>query len=930
MTRVQRKLLVQTLMLGGALTVAVTFLDHVGRLGPLERWLYDRRAAHNQRWTPPPTDKLVHVDIDDRAIEVIGRFPWKRSVLAALLDELDAAGAKAIALDLIFPDVEDAEQDSILAASIERAGNVMLPVSLTIKEKVSTQYARFVNALTGDLELTEQELTEQVAADDPSVRDMDPVHFRRQYYAVRRKAMFRRISQEMAAGRTTLGDLRTALLPRTGSLYTGSVHLRLLEAQFRHVQAMQQIGRLAVDAPADIGRIVASTDKLPPHAQFASRAAATCFVDYLPDDDGVLRTVPLWAYDDGRLYPHFGLALACRMLDVPIEAVTVEADAVTIPQAGEKAIVLPVYEKHVASLGQPVAALFDVPWRGPQTDWWLMYDPQRQRPVNHLPISQVWEVTQTSRKIESNMLTFDDALLYVTSLTTFMDEQAMAEYQAGRPALDDLPPRLAERDELMKLFPPADLEQLLNADEAELSEDERDLQRSIRDLRQIPIVVEQLSAQLARQTARLAEQVQGRAALVGWTATGVVADFVPTSLHYSCPGPVVHGAVFNAIMTRDFWRRAPRWVTPVLTLLIGLAVTAMVARMPPLWSTIASLAVGFGYFLANGIWLFDRANLIVGAAGPLVAVGLVWSGCTLYKFVAEKAERMLVERRFRSYVDPALVDYVLEHPEQATLDGQVSELTVVFTDLAGFTSLSERLREKTVQILNEYMELMVPIISAHNGYVNKFLGDGIMFFYGAPRGNNAHALDAVETALHMQQAMVGFNEQLVGRELPEVSMRVGISSGNMVVGDAGSKLRADYTVLGDTVNLGARLESANKASGTAILINARVAIGLEDKYLLRPVGRLQVVGKSQGIMTFEPLCTMADATAEQKRLVEMTDEMVNAYILGRFEKCLAAARSLDKDHGPSKLTALYSDVCNQFLRQPPGADFLGQIVLEEK
>ena len=178
--------------------------------------------------------------------------------------------------------------------------------------------------------------------------------------------------------------------------------------------------------------------------------------------------------------------------------------------------------------------------------------------------------------------------------------------------------------------------------------------------------------------------------------------------------------------------------------------------------------------------------------------------------------------------------------------------------------------------------------------------------------------------------MAEFNQWLEAKSLPPVRMRVGISSGNMVVGDAGSADASDYTVLGDAVNLGSRLESANKATGTAILLNARVALFIEDVFLLRPVGRLQVVGKTQGIMTFEPLCTQADADDDRRRLVDMTNEMVNAYIVGEFEKCVAAAREMEAAFGESKLSSLYNDVSQRFLEEPPGPEFLGQIVLEEK
>src|SRR5207342_3121571 len=141
----------------------------------------------------------------------------------------------------------------------------------------------------------------------------------------------------------------------------------------------------------------------------------------------------------------------------------------------------------------------------------------------------------------------------------------------------------------------------------------------------------------------------------------------------------------------------------------------------------------------NGIVFFDYGNRIFGVAAPLTSAFLVWSSLTIIRYVSDKAQQRRIESRFRSYVDPELVNYVKEHEETERFDGQIKTMTVVFTDLAGFTSISEKLRERTVPLLNRYMSLMLPIIRENRGMWNKFLGDGIMFFFNAPRDNPDHA-----------------------------------------------------------------------------------------------------------------------------------------------------------------------------------------------
>src|SRR5205814_2062657 len=151
------------------------------------------------------------------------------------------------------------------------------------------------------------------------------------------------------------------------------------------------------------------------------------------------------------------------------------------------------------------------------------------------------------------------------------------------------------------------------------------------------------------------------------------------------------------------------WVTAIITLLIGALITVAVAYLQPVQAASCTIGVMVAYFVINGIVLFDWGNMIFGVAGPLITAGLTWGTLTVTRYIIEKRQRRKIEDRFRSYADPKLVDYVMAHPEIARFDGQVKLMTVVFTDLAGFTTISEKLRERTVPLLNRYMSLMMPI-----------------------------------------------------------------------------------------------------------------------------------------------------------------------------------------------------------------------------
>jgi adenylate cyclase len=571
-----------------------------------------------------------------------------------------------------------------------------------------------------------------------------------------------------------------------------------------------------------------------------------------------------------------------------------------------------------------VGTFFDIPWFGAR-EWETMYDhPRHRTAAQHLPITVAWAVADGRNKFVHNCDLADEKLA----------ELAHCGYASSAKAFLANPPPKTEwtkRSETIEAVL-KELEPFMAGFEGikpeELNDDERALLNNVDVLRVCNQRNAELARTLPRKTDELRDALHGKAVLIGWTATGRT-DMYPTPLQIQCPGVVVHGAIFNGLMTGDFLRKSPFWVNALITLGVGLLTTMIVGWMDPWKALSLSVLLVFGYLGLNGATLYDYGNWIVGCAGPVVAGGVVWSGLTLTRFIGEAKERGRITARFGSYADPNLVRYIVAHPELDVFEGQMRELTVVFTDLAGFTTLTEKLREKAVPILSDYMSRMVPVIQQHRGLVNKFLGDGIMFFYGAPVPNEDHAADAVRTVMDMSVVLEQFNRELEAAGNPTVSMRAGISTGPMVVGDAGSRLRSDYTVLGDAVNLGARLESANKATGTSTMLSGRTVELLGERFLVRPIGKLRVAGKTEGVMTFEPLAPSDKATEAQRELAQITREMVDAYQAGRFADCISAADRLDAKFGESKLARLYRDLSAENAANPC-ADFDGVITLKEK
>jgi len=938
MNRIERKLLYRTSALGLLLTATVIAADAAGWFTGLERWLWDRRARWCQHFNPPPTDRLVHLMIDDDSLQTIGAWPWPRVLLARVIDELTTADAKVIALDMFFPEPQkptvEIDNDQALAASIRRSGRVLLPNSVEFRETIATDplVTAALEEFERDTELTADELGARLVQ-----RNFDRRVVARQIGRLsvepRRLAMLRRITRELSAT-TQPAALRAKIIPKADASGVTSDAAYLFEPTLDQARAVSLLRRFGKEpAPAILPLLHADGERAVSITTLSSEAAASGFVDVLPADDGAVRSLPLCINYRGMVWPTMAFSLACLELGVKPTDCRIEPDAIVIPaKSGDR--IVPTRIDKSRHFGE-VGTIFDIPWFG-SAAWLEMYPYKDQfKPAQFMPIKAVWTISQLELDIQRNDETTDEALLalatpyQVESALKFLAlprtdrtevDRAGAVAAVAAIAIDD--PAAAES-----------LKMLADADPASLSDDDRKYLSAAKVLRRGSSANDALRKLIAEQRRQLRSIMAGKIVIVGWSATGKL-DFFPTSIHSACPGSVIQGAVFNAIVTGHMLRARPWWIAAMFTLAIGLLCTAAVARFSPWKAFAAAVLLALLYGLINGFIFYDWGNQIVGIAAPLVGAGATWSLLTLSKYINETRERSRITRRFRSYVDPALVDFVIEHPERMSLEGEVREVTVAFTDLAGFTSIAESLQERAVPILNQYMGLMVPIIRKHQGLVNKFLGDGIMFFYGAPREHPHKARAAVQTVLAMNEALGPLNQQLREKNLPLVNMRAGIATGKVVVGDAGAiegeHQASDYTVLGDRVNLAARLEAANKAFGTAVLIEQRTCDLIQDEFAIRPIGRVKVKGKDEGVSLYEPICAIALTTDALRAELDAYRNLVEQYQRGDFDRCSLAAQEIRAQFGDKKVLALYLSLCEHFALPEHRAEFSGDIVLTEK
>jgi len=337
---------------------------------------------------------------------------------------------------------------------------------------------------------------------------------------------------------------------------------------------------------------------------------------------------------------------------------------------------------------------------------------------------------------------------------------------------------------------------------------------------------------------------------VGMSASGLYDAFETPFAGGEMPGIQIHASVADDFLSNRFMRPESRGVRMVLVAALALGV-GIVAAVVPAWWAAGVFAVVIALFVFTATRLFAGGTWI-NITQPTLASSLALFGGVGYQYFFEGREKRKMKRLFGQYVSKDVYDQLVENPELARLGGQRRQMTVLFSDIRGFTTVSESGQpEEIVAILNEYFTRMVEIVFAHKGTLDKFVGDMVMALFGAPLDDPQHAEHAVDAALAMIRELHRLNEKWTAEGRPALDIGIGISTGPMIAGNIGSEAIMSYTVIGDTVNLGARLESLNKQYGTRIIISEATREALPGRYVFRPLGDVVVKGKTKPVAIYE-------------------------------------------------------------------------------
>ncbi len=411
------------------------------------------------------------------------------------------------------------------------------------------------------------------------------------------------------------------------------------------------------------------------------------------------------------------------------------------------------------------------------------------------------------------------------------------------------------------------------------------------------------------------EAFAGKWVLVGLTAPGLL-DLKASPMGGVYPGVEVHATLLDNLLQGDFLRTLPGWALWAWTLALAAGVAAAVLFSPRLSVTLAAFGLAAFLCLSLSILAFWQ-GWWSDPVLPGTALALSFGLATAYSYATEGRQKRYIRGMFGQYMSETVISHLLAHPEKLKLGGERRRVTLFFSDLAGFTTISERLDAETVvALLNDYLSAMTEIILEEEGTVDKFEGDAIMALWGAPLDQEDQALRACRAALRQRAALADLNRRLTRLKLPPLSMRIGLNTGEAIVGNLGSAKRFDYTVIGDTVNLASRLEGLNKFYQTAVMASETTAAECSEAVAFRELDLVAVKGRETPVRVFEVVALKPDLTVELETRNHEFAQALELYRQGDFPAAAAGFAALLEKFPADGPAETFLGRCRRFQDDP--------------
>jgi class 3 adenylate cyclase/CHASE2 domain-containing sensor protein len=963
----------KALWAGLALTAIAAGVHLTGVLERLELVGYDYLVAHFS--SVPASPRILHVDIDDDALERVESWPWPRDMQGELIRILHELGASHVLMDIVWTEPKRAEvrvpgltryadlegqveqvgdispenvvyPDDELARAVAESGPVLLAMYYgeNAREPGSPVVDRVAAQLRQDFSLTATDVAKRLWIVASDIEDV-------------LAGAKRQVAEERVA----------AVLTTRPAASAAEVHAAILSTPFERETAdradvlaayERQLGlrTLREKCPAIPeglrGRLPRVERLTPPVYKFTAGAAGVGFVTYQPDFDGRVRRIPLMAEWDGRLVEQLAFRQAREALGIRVEDLSLDArgDLVIAAGAGRPEMRVQLDER-----GQML-----INWHVAPAGW--------HHSFAHLPVTQLLQIYDARQKQRENEIRRQVVLARAMRLAK--DD---AGYEAYRQQVNALLEkerqvrwaRLQGRGETAEAksmqADAAGLRKRIEADEKSTIEFVREQWTALQgeanpkdpqiageykrfgeahrlvveDAAELARVNERIAAQEREYGKRLKAVVAGKLCIVGYTATAV-ADMVGTSAYGRVAGVMVHSNVLNSLLLGQFRAWSPRWVQTLVLIAVGVTVSIVAATRGPRVTLAFVLVVIVIGVVVDAVGLFERRDHWLPLVTTMLSTCVVWALVVLVQYLTTDRQRRRFSRALAQYVSPAVARQITEHTERLDLSPVSQVVTCFFSDLAGFTRFSERLGpEGTRALLNPYLEAMSGVLHRRSALINKFIGDGIFAFFNPPvLPCPVHAAEACAAALESQRALAELAERHTGHalagEFSRLRMRIGVATGPVFVGDYGSEEKLDYTCMGDTVNLASRLEGANKAFGTTIMVSGPACEAAGDGFVFRPLGYVQVKGQTVAVPIFELLGERGEVAADELAYAEKFAASVGAFTARDWARARTGFTACLESRSADVAARQYLALAVAYQEQPPPDEWNRAVELTEK
>jgi len=833
------------------------------------------------RFLPSLTEneKVFVLTLDDDSINYAGGFPFRREVMADVVILLKELGVQTIAFDLSYLDESPYRLDPDYAAemfgrTLDENFSMLNEASATVIDAIRPATSRsereyykqdmrsLYNSVRGELETSLSLLT----------RDVD------EYFA-------------QALAFSDCSWLTLTMLRQEDIFEGGEVSANAdIDQYLADYIALDNVVDLKDRKTRDMAAVMPAIHKL------MSRAKGAGFVNASPDVDGLRRRINLLIKYKGAYYGH--LALVALRDKLGYTSIEVSDSAVTLVKPDGGKLRIPRAQDGTMLLKWPKKSFYN---------------------YRIMSLIQLIQHTIIESVFARNIALMNDSGFFIywdngkTPWEYYIEAEELKNSALAENSAADAQWFTARENFFLSC------DKFLNGAYKQIILDDVGGDKETEDF--VQELFDACKGQFNRmvQIRKAAEGLQNSFCVIGSDATSMTDNGLIT-FQENYPNVGTYAVAANMMLANEFLSDTPWYIPAIIALLYSLLIGFLLSRLDTYLSIITGVS---GLLLLSGVFaaFFMISKIYIGFAVPLAATSLTFIAMMVIKFLTASREKAFLHSAFSRYLAPEVITELINDPDKLNLGGEKREMTAIFTDIQGFSTISEKLDPvHLVQLLNRYLTTMSNIIMENLGTIDKYEGDAIIAFFGAPIFRENHPALACRSALAMKFAEKELNKIVLEENLSPspIFTRIGINTGEMVVGNMGAENKMDYTIMGNAVNLAARLEGVNKQYHTGgILISEYTKEKLGDEFLLRRLDRVRVVGIHTPLRLYELLAIKETANETELTNVEQWEKAIDLYEQRQFNEAGKIFTSLKEKNSNDKVAELYADRCVKYEAAPP-------------